>query len=66
MEGHEKTAFVCPDDGIEREVFTPASLLRPFGKFFRVVRTEEISYEGRMFEKVYERCWLYCVLQRVG
>ncbi len=63
VKNKENPVFICLDDGIKREIFTPESLLKPFKKFFKIVRIEERNYNGKMFGKNYKRSWIYCILK---
>jgi hypothetical protein len=56
--------FICPDDGIEREVFTEESLLAPFKKVFEVLRIKENFPLGEMFGKKFRRAFWIAILKK--
>ena len=61
----KKFTFICPDDGIKREVFTKESLIQPFQGMFKVKFIQERRYEGKMFWRKYERAWWFAVLENI-
>jgi 2-polyprenyl-3-methyl-5-hydroxy-6-metoxy-1,4-benzoquinol methylase len=55
--------FVCPDDNIEREIFTKETICEPFENLFDIKIIREIRNLGKMFGKVYKRAWWFLVLE---